>query len=105
MRRVKITKNIVDKGAWLMGLSKRQIIIGAVGLAAAGLSLWCMWGKVQTDLMMGIVFVEILIVAAIGFIKIDGLSLLQVFLSLFKKIKVDYHSRRDCIYSDETKEK
>lgn len=105
MRRVKITKNIVDKGTWIMGLSKQQIAIGAVGVVIAGLSLWGMWGKVQIDLMMGIIFFEILAVAAVGFIKIDGLSLIQVLFSLFiKKIKVGYHTRKDGIYSDEEKE-
>ena len=100
MRRVKITKNIVDKNTWIMGLSKQQIVIGAIGLVVAGLSLWGMWSKVQTELMMGIIFFEILIVASIGFIKIDGLSLIQVFFGFFKKIKVNYHTREDDIYDE-----
>ncbi len=104
MRRVKITKNIVSKDVWIMGLSKRQLVIGIIGLAAAGLSLWAMWGKVQVDLMMGLIFLEILLVAAVGFIKIDGLSLIQVFFGLFRKKKVDYHTRKDGIYFDESEE-
>lgn len=105
MRRVQITKNIVDKSAWFMGLSKKQIAVGGIGLAIAGLTLWKLWGVVPVDLMMTIVFVEIMVVAAIGFIKVNGVSLVYVFLSIFKKKNITYHSRKDGIKVGNIEEK
>lgn len=108
MRRVKITKNIVDKGAWFMGLSKKQIVVSVVGLAVAGITLWKLWGVVPTDVMMTIIFIEISVVAAIAFIKVNGVSLIYVLLSIFKKKRITYHSRKDGInigYRDEEETK
>lgn len=105
MRRVQITKNLINKGAWFMGLSKKQIITGGVGLAAAGLTIYALWGKLQVDLMMLIVFIELLLVVAVGFVHINGVSLIQVFLSMFRKSSIRYFNRKDGIYSDEKEEK
>lgn len=100
MRKVKITKNIVDKNAWIMGLSKKQIAVGAAGVAVAGLSLYLMWGKLPTQLMMTIVFVEIMIVVAVGFIKVNGMSLVSMLIASFRKKVRTYHSRKDGIYGE-----
>lgn len=105
MRRVQITKNIVNKGAWFMGLSKRQIVTGVIGLAVAGLTVWALWDRLQTDLMMIIVFLELIVVVVAGFVHINGMSLLQMIISSFKKIDIVYHNRKDGIYSDDTEEK
>lgn len=105
MRRVQITKNLINKGAWFMGLSKKQIVTGAVGFAAAGLTIYALWGKLQVDLMMLIVFIELLLVVAVGFVHINGVSLIQVVLSMFRKGNIRYFNRKDGIYSDETEEK
>lgn len=105
MRRVPITKNLINKGAWFMGLSKKQIVTGVVGLAAAGLTIYALWGKLQVDLMMLIVFIELLLVAAVGFVHINGVSLIQIVLSMFKKQEIRYFSRKDGIYSNEEEEK
>lgn len=105
MRRVQITKNLINKGAWFMGLSKKQIITGGVGLAVAGLTIYALWDKLQVDLMMLIVFIELLLVVAVGFVHINGVSLIQVVLSMFKKQEIRYFSRKDGIYSDEKEEK
>lgn len=90
MRQVKITKNIVQKDVWLMGLSKKQIIVGGVGAAVAALTMWTLWGVVSINIMMSIVFVELGVVVSAGFIKIDGMSLLRILLSLFRKKEFRY---------------
>lgn len=103
MRKIKITKNIVDKNAWIMGLSKKQIAVGAVGAAVAGFSLYLMWGKLPTQLMMTIVFVELMIVVLVGFIKVNGMSIVSMLIASFKKKVRTYHSRKDGIYGEKEK--
>lgn len=105
MRQVKITKNIVQKDVWLMGLSKKQIVVGAVGAAVAALTIWLLWGVVSVNIMMSIVFVELGVVVSVGFIKVDGMSLLQILLSLFKKKEFKYITHgEDGIYFEEKQE-
>lgn len=85
MRKVPINKNVIKKGAVAFGLTKGQIIsiVIAVVCAIATVSGAITYGW-NFDLTMSIAFLELVIIAGIGIIKINGMPLIKyIFLHIF----------------------
>ena len=84
MIRVKVTKNIMNKGGVIFNLNISQLIwLGAaviVGLA----TFFLLRDYIVTDALMWIIFGEVSIIAGIGVIRINELNL---FMFLWKILK------------------
>ncbi len=91
-----MTKNIVKKGTFFMGLTKKQIIIiVAGGLVAIGsLALFIFVLNWNIDITMTIIFFELMLVIGLGVININGMSLFKYFLSVFKTPVARYYSTK-----------
>lgn len=88
MRKVKITKQqTVNPKAVYMGLSKSQIIIMLLGLILAIIIFYLFFfcWKIDVNITMTIVFIELLIFAGFSVIRVNGLN-------LFKWLRVAFSS-------------
>lgn len=95
MRRVKITKNVLKKGAVFMNFTKTQIAIIVVGAAIAGGTLaGFIYLGLPINLTMTIVFFELLFVVATGVIRINGMSFVKHIILSFKKPQTRYYSTK-----------
>jgi hypothetical protein len=83
MIKVKVTKNIMQKGAVIAGLNLKQLVIGALGIAAGFGTLALGWGKIHIDVLMTLVFAIIVAVIIFGVVQINGMSFAKfLFLGL-----------------------
>ena len=74
MLKVKVTKNIMSRGAVFAGLNWKQIVIGGIGIGAGFATLYLGWGRMNIDLLMTIVFFVIDGVITFGVVQINGMS-------------------------------
>lgn len=83
MRKVKVTKNFLKKGLLAFGLTKSQIItiIIAAVIAAGMISVAFAMGW-SINIVMQVVFVEILIIVGAVVFKIEGMSLFKYLFVL-----------------------
>lgn len=108
MRRVKITKNSsIRKGAVFAGLTKKQILCGAIavftGLGVLGLGVGIL--QLPINLTMTLVFLDIVIVMAVGVVHINGMPLLEYLSLYFKGKDVRVYSSKGVLDSYVKKEK
>lgn len=97
MRRVKITKQqTVNPKAVYMGLSIKQILIMVIGvvIAIATFILFFINLKIDVNITMTLVFIELLVFASISIIKINGMNLLKwIYTMLQQPIFRPYQSK------------
>lgn len=86
MRRVTITKNIINKHTVIMGLSWSQIITVGIGTVVALGTLYLLAFQlgINIELVMSIVFVEIVVIVFSGLVKINGMNLFKLLFLSFK---------------------
>lgn len=107
MRKVPISKNVIKKGAVAFGLTKGQIISVVVALACAlatvsGIIVYD-W---NFDLTMGVAFLELVLIAGISIIKINGMPLIKyIFLQIFLDEDIRLYSSQGVFTRNEKKEK
>ncbi|MEG0614209.1 MAG: PrgI family protein [Oscillospiraceae bacterium] len=84
MIRVKVTKNIIRNGTIAFGLTLKQILSAVIAVAIALLSIFLLKDKMNFDLLMTLVFVEIIIVILLGVVQLQGMSFAKFVLLSFK---------------------
>lgn len=87
MRKVKITKQqTVNPKAVYMGLSIPQIVIMVIGIAIAlgMVALFIFVLQMPVNIVMSIVFVELLIFVGLAIIRINGLNLFKWIFMMFQ---------------------
>ncbi len=86
MRKVNMTKQkTIIPNAAFMGLTKKQLVILAIvfALVIGTVILFLVFAKMDTDIVMPIAFLE-LVIGSSCIIKINGTSLLFWVISMFK---------------------
>lgn len=87
MRKVKITKQqTINPKAVYMGLSIPQIVIMAIGIAAAigTLALFYFALGIDINLTMTIVFFELVFFAGFSIVRINGMNLFKYIFTAFQ---------------------
>lgn len=99
MIKVKITKNVINKSTTPLGtaFTPRMIVCTILGLAAAGITIYMLFDKMNFDALMWIVFAELIIFIALG-IKINGVSLFKL---IFGKQKDTRPFNRKGVFNDD----
>jgi hypothetical protein len=80
MIKVKVTKNVMSKGAVFFGLTLRQTIVGLAGLVAGGITLALGWGKMNIDVLLTLVFLLNLAVIMFGVVQINGVPFFKFLI-------------------------
>lgn len=75
----KVTKNVIRKEKY-GGFSAVQLVSAGIGLAAAAATIYLLWDKINTDLLMWLVFLELLLIIGFGVIRIQGVSLFRYLI-------------------------
>lgn len=104
MIKAKITKNIIRKSSNSLGLSMKQIIIG-ISAAAMGIILFVLLKNVlPMQVLMTIIFIFLAVVIMFGCVNIQGQSLFEFFLKMFKGADVRYYDSKG-VFSNDISEK
>ncbi len=95
MIKVKVTKNIIRDGTLFLNLTLKQILSAIFALLIAlGTYFFLARYKIDNDLIMFLLFLEIAIILGFGVIQIQGMSLFKVLILSFKPIdKRPYHRK------------
>ncbi len=98
MIKAKITKNIIHKGPNILGMpvTISQIIIAAIGTAAAIGEFFLLSDKMDINSLMSIIFVTLMLFMAFGVVKIQGMTLVKFIILCMKGID----KRPFCIRGD-----
>ncbi len=84
IKKVKVTKNIMNKGGVIFNLSVSQLIwLGIAVIAGLG-TFFLLKDYIITDVLMWIIFGEVSIIAGIGVIRINELNLFMFLLKILK---------------------
>ena len=80
MIKVKVTKNIIRKGEVAFGFNKKQLIVGAAGIAT-GITMYMSLRKVMsTDMLMTLIFITMTAFIVLGIAQINNVPLLAFIL-------------------------
>lgn len=80
MIKVKVTKNIIRKGEVAFGFNKKQIMVGAAGIAT-GITMYMSLRKVMsTDMLMTLIFITMTAFIVLGIAQINNVPLLAFIL-------------------------
>ncbi len=84
IKKVKVTKNIMNKGGVIFNLSVSQLIwLGIAVIVGLG-TFFLLKDYIITDVLMWIIFGEVSIIAGIGVIRINELNLFMFLLKILK---------------------
>lgn len=99
MIKVKITKNVINKSTTLLGtaFTPRMIVCTILALVAAGGTIYMLFGKMNFNALMWIVFAELVIFITLG-IQINGVSLIKL---IFGKQKDTRPFNRKGVFNDD----
>lgn len=104
MIKAKITKNIIRKSSNSLGLSMKQIIIG-LSAAAIGIALFFLLKNVlPMQILMTVIFAFLAAVILFGCVNIQGQSLFEFFVKMFKGADVRYYDSKG-VFSNDISEK
>lgn len=82
--KVKVTKNIIRDGAKVAGLGWKQILFGILAILIAAGTIFLLYDKLKIDLLMWIVFAELVLTIGFGIVQIQGMSLIKMLLKKFQ---------------------
>lgn len=99
MIKCKVTKKIMQEPGTVMGFSMGQVIMLIVGCVATIGTLLLLWLvlKISIDIIMWIVFLELVLFIGLGVVRIQGLTVMQFIASNSTK-KRPYDSKG--VFSD-----
>ena len=99
MIKCKVTKKIMQEPGTVMGFSIGQVIMLIVGCVATIGTLLLLWLvlKISIDIIMWIVFLELVLFIGLGVVRIQGLTVMQFIASNSTK-KRPYDSKG--VFSD-----
>ena len=104
MIKAKITKNIIRKSSNSLGLSMKQIVIGILA-ATMGIILFALLKNVlPMQILMTIIFIFLAFVILFGCVNIQGQSLFELFVKMFKGADVRYYDSKG-VFSNDISEK
>lgn len=102
MIKVKVTKNIIRDGTVFFNLTKKQIIFAILSiLVGLGTYFW-LKDKIHFDMLMTIVFSEIVLIIGMGVVQIQGMSLLKILIGAFKGVDKRPYYIKGVFNSNET---
>lgn len=83
MIKCKVTKKIMQEPGTVMGFSIGQVIMLIVGCVATIGTLLLLWLvlKINIDIIMWVVFLELVLFIGLGVVRIQGLTVLQFIAS------------------------
>jgi hypothetical protein len=83
MIKCKVTKKIMQEPGTIMGFSISQAVMLIVGCIAAIGTLLLLWLiiKLNIDIIMWIIFLELVLFIGLGVVRIQGLTVLQFIAS------------------------
>lgn len=99
MIKCKVTKKIMQEPGTLMGFSIGQVVMLIMGCIATIGTLLLLWLvlKISIDIIMWIVFLELVLFIGLGVVRIQGLTVMQFIASNSTK-KRPYDSKG--VFSD-----
>lgn len=99
MIKCKVTKKIMQEPGTVMGFSIGQVVILIMGCIATIGTLLLLWLvlKISIDIIMWIVFLELVLFIGLGVVRIQGLTVMQFIASNSTK-KRPYDSKG--VFSD-----
>ncbi len=104
MIKAKVTKNIIRKSSNSLGLSMKQIVIG-ISAAAMGILLFFLLKNVlPMQILMTIIFIFLAVVIMFGCVNVQGQSLFEIFVKMFKGADVRYYDSKG-VFSNDISEK
>lgn len=94
MIKCKVTKKIMQEPGTVMGFSIGQVIMLIVGCAATIGTLLLLWLvlKINIDIIMWVVFLELVLFIGLGVVRIQGMSVLK-FITSNSTQKRPYNSK------------
>ncbi|MEE1281331.1 MAG: hypothetical protein UHK60_03615 [Acutalibacteraceae bacterium] len=106
MRKVKLTKDVIQRNTVIFGLGKKQIIGMALTCVLAGviLALAFVFGW-NMNLIGSIIFTELLVGASVFIIRINGRSLFRMLIEAFFTIEDVRYYVKGGLNSNEEKTK
>ena len=99
MIQVKITKNVMNKSVSKIPFSPIQIVFALIALAVGAFTLFELKDSVDFNSLMGIIFVELIVVMVPGIVRIDGMNLIKFIISSFKIDKRPFN--RKGVFNDD----
>lgn len=105
MIKVKITKNIIRKSKSSLGLNKKQIVIAGIAFTIGLIMLILLKGTMSTQLLLSLIFLVMGIIIFFGVVNIQGMSLFQYMISIFKGVDVRTYESKGVFNNDIFKEK
>ena len=84
MIRVKVTKNIMNKGGVIFNLNVSQLIWLGIAVIVGLATFFLLNDYIITDALMWIIFGEVSIIAGIGVIRINELNLFMFLIKMLK---------------------
>ena len=104
MIKAKITKNIIKKSSNSLGLNMKQIVIGLVAIAIGITLFFLLKNVLPMQVLMTIIFIFLAVVIMFGCVNIQGQSLFEFFLKMFKGADVRYYDSKG-VFSNDISEK
>lgn len=88
MIKVKVTKNIIRKGNNSLGLSTKQMVIAAIA-AMLGVAMYFIFRNMMNlEVLFTLIFIVVAGIIMFGCVNIQGMSLFEYFLKMFKGVDV-----------------
>lgn len=93
MIKVKVTKNIMKQQNGILNLSVSQIVVGIIAFGIGVGTFFLLKDCMDFNLIMWIIFLELIIAVGIGVVRINGLNLFMLILLSMKTDKRPYCSK------------
>ena len=101
MIKAKVTKNIMSNGTIIANLTLRQIISAIIAMIIACITVFFLIDVIDINILLSIVFAEIIVFLGFGIVKIQGMTLFKfVILVLFKSADRRPYNRKG-VFNDE----
>lgn len=101
MIRVKVTKNIVKPGASFMNFTAGQIAAGILAIATGIATFFILKDYINFNLLMWIIFFEIIIIIGIGIIRVNDMNLFTFIFKSLKGVDKRPYSNDKGVFDDE----
>lgn len=92
MIKAKVSKNIMRQNA-ILHFSISQIVTGIIGLIIGIGIYFLLKDAVEINILMWIIFIELIVVIGFGVAKVNGMSLIKFIIVTFKTDKRPYNSK------------
>lgn len=101
MIRVKLTKNIEKAGTGVMNFTAGQIVAFIIALCTGIGTFFLLKDYIIFDLLMWIIFFELIIIVGIGIIKINDMNLFVFIFKLLKGVDKRPYSNNKGVFDDD----